>query len=443
MALVDLPAEAVWRILLATNSPRLIYKVLPLVCRRFHQIIKARSVVLLVHADIMCEESEEDGLSSSLIQLPEAVLQIATNVVDAGFERNIRIHAGAITEHPERLLMYIEDLLRRCPKGRVLPFRVVYGRVQIHGRRGTNVSLEAIAGFVALLQAQNISLWCWDTELIRAIARLSRSPSIRLPNMKSDGHISTLDFSAVAGMKSLVRMELFRPFPRQPWGIDAGAFMSLTGLPSLKALVVSSGRLVQRPDSFKDAILSLHGLEILDLSWTVDYAYASRILRRLKKLCEFRYVHVGSSDFWISLPSYYVMGDTPLLPVTMPQQPTNPEAIHHLQVLGLHFSQPDAGDLAAMVEGIVRCLPNLKTLCLRILRPTDSEYDFFALPRDMVERQFRRLEARTTITMVVLEMGLRMWASRKSYADDLILAFSGTKMKLRLLSPMATSPSRV
>ncbi|KAI8924914.1 hypothetical protein BC831DRAFT_463362 [Entophlyctis helioformis] len=573
-ALLDMPAEAIWRIFMATNSPKLVFKVLPFVCRRFQAIVASRKVPMFVNVDINCDEWDDECLPSSLIHPPEAirtlpnfqvirlpprptrspltgVLQlprsppddaadvdgdvarqlqgqhansttamhgqsavgfsglvsplqsasssssslstgsaaippntsnglyhhqprlrvqtttplrptsIDTNLLAVGLERTIRINARALTEHPERLIMYLDDLLRRCPKGRVLPLRVIHGSVQIQGRCGRSVDREALASFVGLLQAQALLLWSWDTDLVRAIALLARPRSIKIPNMKTDGHISVRDFAAIGDIKSLVRIEFFRPFPREPWGIEASAFATLVSLPNLKEVIFSSGRLVQRVDIFKNAILALTHLQVLELNMMIDIVYASRILQRLKHLKSFHIVHVASPDFWISLPSYFVPqvslrlagasilaaagpNATPSSIQTFMADPDNlsADAVRHLETLGLHYMQPDASDLSAMVEGIVRSIPCLKSLTIRISRQNESDYDFFAvIPRDVIERLFRRLESRTSLTCLTIEMQLRLWTSRKAYADELLETFRASKMRLRLFSPMSVMPA--
>ncbi|KAJ3028249.1 hypothetical protein HDV00_010542 [Rhizophlyctis rosea] len=87
--------------------------------------------------------------------------------------------------------------------------------------------------------------------------------------------------------------------------------------------------------------------------------------------------------------------------------------------------QPDAGDLALLVEALIRTLPHLPTLTIRISKTLDGDYDFFAIPREYVERCLRRLEGRTRVGVVTLELAVRLWASRRSYVDELVGAFGG------------------
>jgi hypothetical protein len=114
-----------------------------------------------------------------------------------------------------------------------------------------------------------------------------------------------------------------------------------------------------------------------------------------------------------------------------------PSVQNHLRFLGLTYMEPDSGDFAIMVEGLIRCLPQLTSLSLRInQRQNDSHYDFFSIPRDYLERQLRRLEARTTVNEVTMELMVRMMGSRKSYADDLVASFERSRMKVKFHSPV-------
>ncbi|KAJ3024991.1 hypothetical protein HK097_006773, partial [Rhizophlyctis rosea] len=83
-----------------------------------------------------------------------------------------------------------------------------------------------------------------------------------------------------------------------------------------------------------------------------------------------------------------------------------------------------------MVESIIRSLPTLETLSIRISKMNDSEYDFFAaIPKEMMEGRLRRLEGRTMVRVVVLELGVRVCASHRNYVNELIGGFDGEGLK--------------
>ncbi|KAJ1543275.1 hypothetical protein HK405_009389 [Cladochytrium tenue] len=51
-----------------------------------------------------------------------------------------------------------------------------------------------------------------------------------------------------------------------------------------------------------------------------------------------------------------------------------------------------------------------------------------------MERCLRRLEARTMLREVSFELGSRIWASRASYADDLVALFATSRMRVTFVS---------
>ena len=98
--------------------------------------------------------------------------------------------------------------------------------------------------------------------------------------------------------------------------------------------------------------------------------------------------------------------------------------------------QPDMGDLAILCESLIHRLPTLQSLTIRISKQNDSEYDFFAIPREFLERTLRRVEGRTMVRSVVLELGVRVWASRRNYVDELVEAFGGEGLRVGVTSPI-------
>ncbi|KAJ3296196.1 hypothetical protein HDU76_006750 [Blyttiomyces sp. JEL0837] len=368
-------------------------------------------------------------------------------------ERLIKIHIRAIPEKPQTLVEYMKDLLKRGTTGGTSKrqMRIVIGTVQMKGRRG-NTCAELMGSFLRALHPLNITLWWWDSKLIANLP--GTSATLRLPNMKADGHIQQRDLAVLATLgSSLRRLELFRPMPRQPWGLEAGSFAPLGALPELRELVVRTGRIIGSQELLVNAVIGLKRLNVLELPWSLDSRHGARVIRELPELSILKYVHVSSPDFFQCLPSFYDISlddyfqtvTSPTPAVTLPPAPprvhrqssVSRHALTRLRSLGLNYMEPDAGDLAVLVEGIVRCLPHLEELAIRInMRQNESTYDFYSLPREYVERCFRRLEQRTALCNISLELGLRMWASRRSYADDLVASFQGSRLKVTLHSPV-------
>ncbi|KAJ3027999.1 UNVERIFIED_CONTAM: hypothetical protein HDU68_002681 [Siphonaria sp. JEL0065] len=478
--LITLPPETLFKIFLQTNSPKCILTVIPRVCKTFAAVLSHRSNPILANVEIISEE-EEDGANGSivaLIQSPERPTLLShfkrvrvvgassatchdsvggtsirervdsenSSVVYVGIERSIKVHVGAIPDSPETLVNYIAELLRRgisAPTGfSKRHVRVLFGTVQVAGRRG-NTSAKLLGRFLREMKPVNITLWHWDSDLISNLPATAAT-SLRLPNMRADGHIQARDLSLLASggpvQSHLKRLELFRPMPRQPWGLEASAFAPLSVLTGLRELVVRSGRLIGSHDTLVGAVLALKRLRILELPWNIDSRLGSRILRELPELESLQYLQVTSPDFFQSLPTHPSRpfangGSSPLLKTPAVR----------LKSLGLNFMEPDSADVAVMVEGIIRCLPELETLFIRInSRPSNdnnashASYDFFGtIPRELLSRWLRRLESGClNLTDVGLELGLRMWGSRKSYADELVFSFSTSRMKVRMCSPV-------
>ncbi|KAJ3217801.1 hypothetical protein HDU67_007218 [Dinochytrium kinnereticum] len=461
-----LPPETLWRIFLSTNSPKQVFTQLPMVCKNFNSIIQSRSVPILANINLISEDDEE--ATSALLQSPDpgrlfngflpvqcpsVAPPIAsmgekahynrwneeeTCVVHAAGERLLRVHMNAITERPESLVEYVRELLRRGATGTSSkrPIRIIFGTVQVSGRRG-GISAEVLCSFMKALRPLSISIWWWDSELINNLP--SATVSLRLPNMRADGHIQPRDLSLLAKLApSLKRLELFRPMPRQPWGLEAGAFTSLYALTELRELVVRSGRLIGSHEVLTTGVLCLKNLTVLELPWNLDSRLCARLINGLQYLKRLQYVHVSSPDFFQGLPSYHqnayeVMSNRPGAVRSIVAE----NALVNLCALGLNYMEPDSGDLSIMVEGLIRCLPCLRELTIRInTRPNEATYDFFSIPKDYIERCLRRLERRTNLSSLSIEMGLRMWASRRSYADELVNAFSASRMKVRIHSPV-------
>ncbi|KAJ3092009.1 hypothetical protein HK102_011636 [Quaeritorhiza haematococci] len=636
--LLQLPAETLWRIFLLTDSPSLVYKVIPSICSIFRDIVYSRSPVVEAHVELWTDEDDE-GLAS-LLQPPKppSLLSVfkrvrvswgedsdgrsdkmgrrkaeerggnrseregsggsgvggsgRTGVWDSlpefstlhvGLEREVKVNIGAIPDHPEALVGYLTELLSKVSHrstgsgisnsggggggagagaggagagagtlatpttatsllptpttpsfltptsttsspNRLRPppqrrFRVVFGTVEVKGRRNghpTAPRAEVLGHFLSSLQPQNVSLWYWDSEVIRCIPGDRSPPTMRLPSMKVDGHITRSDLGLLSTFANLRRLELFRPMPREPWGVESNAFGLLALLPNLQDLVIRSGRLVGFGDVFVREIVQCKQLRRLELPWNLDGRLGLRLLQGLPVLKSLQYVTV-SPDFWIGLPSYYRSVMDPLvvsgglgLPAGVPpavaltngpgagggggvaaagpvgagavaagagaaggpgpQPPaaalpphpapnpiqtaptptpisllcqhgralTSPQALTHLRQLGLQLIEPDMGDFTLLIESIIRTLPLLEDLSLRISRRNDSEYDFFShLPRDFVERLLWRLNDRTRLKGFAMELGPRLWGSRKSYGDYLVVVFAGTRMKVRVCSPLA------
>ncbi|KAJ3322671.1 hypothetical protein HDV06_002885 [Boothiomyces sp. JEL0866] len=441
------------------SSPKFVYKSLPLVSRQFRNAVYSQSIPLLVNVEIVYDDSRDDSNSACLIQLQDSIKILprfhyttipkkpiiqwksSATLVDErpadccieqltkysiGLEREIRLHANAITNEPGHLASYMEQLLKKGLNHSSRQMKIIFGNIEIQGKRNLFQkanSEDSIAGFLGYLKPQNIALWNWDTELIQEIGKNAIPTSIRIPIMKHDGHVTVKDFTSLQAMASLTRLELFRPYPRQPWGIEASAFSVLKQLPNLKELIIQSGRLVGRSDIYTESVLGLNDLEVLNMTaWTLGVAHGAQLLLKLKKLRSLQFIHVTTPDFWILLPSYnspYFLDPKTELPM------------RNLVNIGLHYMQPDAGDFAIMVQGIIRCMPRLQKLTVRISRPIDSDYDLFTISRDTMERLLIRLAQKTDLNLVVLEIGSRMWASRKSYSDELVALFNNCKMKVQ------------
>lgn len=399
------------------SDPRQVYKEIPLVSRLFLKSSRQTQEPLIVNVEILSDDS-----FSTPIQFPESLkllsefqvvkaapqkrlvvkspislgwgrrdsgVTLASSSVDAGssnsddgdqnhhdqshqfykvgLERQLRLHSHAITENPQYLVSYIEQLLK---KGLSRSFKVLFGTVEVQGNHSSNA--PDLASFLGFLRPQNIALWCWDTRLIKEIAIKANPSCIRLPLMKGDGNINVQDFSSLSGMNFLRRLELFRPFPRQPWGIESPAFHILKTMPELRHLIIQSGRLIHRHEVFVDALLSLQALEVLNLTaWTLSPIHGAQILLRLHQLESIQFIHVSSPEFWLLLPSFYT-ADSLVFRGSGGGLVTSITALKNLKHLGIHLMSPDYADLACMTQGIVRSLPKLESLQVRISRPTNS-----------------------------------------------------------------------
>ncbi|KAJ3334472.1 hypothetical protein HDU91_002713, partial [Kappamyces sp. JEL0680] len=226
----DLSPELWQKIFAYLDSPRQVYKVLPLVSRHFYASSRQACCPLLVNVEILCDDPRDDP-SFTMIQFPESIkilpgfapvavqerMQSATPlsrwqsatsmasdrtldedlhpdgrrhatlrdaaktasdlpVLKVGLTRQIRIHSNAITDRPEHLVAYIglvalltlvEQLLR---KGIKRKFRIVFGGVDIQGNH-TPDTCATLSGFLGFLRPQNISIWSWDTQLIQDIGK--------------------------------------------------------------------------------------------------------------------------------------------------------------------------------------------------------------------------------------------------------------------------------
>jgi hypothetical protein len=132
-------------------------------------------------------------------------------VIAAG-ERFIKVQMAAVPERPETLVEYIKELMRRGATGLSSSYRrsvkVVFGIVQVKGRRG-NTPVHLLTGFMGAMKPLNITLWWWDSALIGALP--NTISTIRLPNMRADGHIQPRDMTLLSNAGShLKRLELFR-----------------------------------------------------------------------------------------------------------------------------------------------------------------------------------------------------------------------------------------
>ncbi|KAJ3103236.1 hypothetical protein HDU97_010300 [Phlyctochytrium planicorne] len=465
-----LPPETLWRIFLATGSPKQVFTQLPRVCKAFNAIIQSRSIPIIGNITLIAKEDEEG--SNALLQCPEParlytsfhpvvlhtikatpgtrgylptplsgkmpnIVQEETSLVHIAGERLLRVHMNAITENPQALVEYLRELLRRGASGTgsKRPVRIIFGTVQV-GRRGA-IPPEIVGSFLQAVKPLSISIWLWDSELIRNLP--DGTVTLKLPNMRADGHIQPGDLALLAGLSpSLKRLELFRPMPRQPWGLESMAFTSLSALTELRELIVKTGRIIGSYEVLTTGVLTLKKLNVLELPWNLDSRLCSRLIYGLPNLKRLQYVHVSSPDFFQALPTYHenayeIMNSPPGAVKSVVAR----NALVNLVSLGLNYMEPDSGDLSIMVEGLIRCLPKLKELTIRInIRPNEATYDFFSIPREYLERCLRRLEFRTSLHSVSIELGLRMWASRKSYADDLVAGFTTSRMKVRFHSPV-------
>ncbi|KAJ3280257.1 hypothetical protein HK104_000786, partial [Borealophlyctis nickersoniae] len=461
LCFLSLPAEIIWRIFLSTDCPRFVYRSLPTTCRTFHRLISSSSLVIQANVELKAED--DDSGDFALISPPEPLKMLkrfrlavvperrdgvvgdaATGgsnkppadplhrLVYIGAEREIKINMGAVPARPATLVDYITELLRRggAAGGGARHVRVVFGRVQVQGKRGS-CPADLLGAFLGVMSPLNITTWCWDTDLIKEISERTSPSTLRLPNMKGDGCVVRADLGLLSNLTSLRRLELFRPMPRQPWGLESNAFSALENLPNLRELAVGSGRLIGGHEPLVTALLKFPNLTVVELPWNLDGRSGARLLHGLPNLSTLQFVHINSPDFWLSLPSHARMdsfaawGTPPvngLLPGLGP--------LSNMKSLGIHYMQPDTGDFAVMVEGVIRSFVGLHELVVRISRTNDGDYDFFAaMPREYIERLLRRLERKTALKAVSLELGLRFLGSRKSYVDELVGAFAASRMK--------------
>ncbi|KAJ3047259.1 hypothetical protein HK097_011703 [Rhizophlyctis rosea] len=344
MLITALPAETLYRIFLELDSPQLLCKTLPRACRTFQQVIHSRAITISANVDLRSEEDDELGACSALIQppgplkllnrfrktvvplppSPEAsavdnadeiltpisatpfpIIELPTvdnehkprRVIHIAAEREIRVHLAAITDNPESLVNYLTDLLRQgvhslgSAKGH-RNVKVVFGTVEIKGRRG-RCSADLLGALLGAMRPLKVILWHWDTELIRGIPGSVAPPMLRLPNMKSDSHVKRADLALLSNLTSLERLELFRPLPRQPWGLEGSGFASLSHLQNLRELVITPGRLIGGQNLLTDALMSLQNLEILELPWNIEPRLAANLLQGLPNLTHFQVVNVS------------------------------------------------------------------------------------------------------------------------------------------------------
>ncbi|KAI8905070.1 hypothetical protein EDD86DRAFT_212171 [Gorgonomyces haynaldii] len=338
--------------------------------------------------------------------------------------RTMVLHESCVPPDPSALIDYMEQLLKRVQDG---PKRVkiVYGTLQLPSK--LSVPPQVLAQLITKIEPRTLDMWFWDSDLLNMLGQEGCPPCLRLPNMKLDSNVTSEDAKVLTKLP-VQRLELFRPMPRNPWGIESQAFQWLN--PQLKALVIPSGRLINRAHAFRDAVLNLEHLEILEITaWNLDWNHACRMLHKLQHLKSLQFVHVGSPDFWLYLPTYRQLDSLS----------RSPNAIQSLRHLGLHYSQPDLGDISMLVQGIIRCIPMLSSLTLRISRPNDSDYDLFSIPKESLERILQRLERMTQLRNFTIEVGSRMWSSRYSYADELMREF--TRMQFKISCPLVRNVS--
>ncbi|KAJ3028425.1 hypothetical protein HDV00_010390 [Rhizophlyctis rosea] len=350
--ILTLPAETLWRIFTTLDSPKYICKTLPHTCRTFKQIINSRSITIQANVELRSEEDEELGAYSALIQppgppklldrfrrtvvpqqppavesheggsgleytpvtptspskeivphthTPDSTIPSPTRrIVHIVAERDIRVHLGAITDNPHSLVNYLTDLVKcgldpiglGSSGGIKRNIRVVFGTVEVKGRRG-RCPAELLGEFLGAMRPLNITLWYWDTDLIRAIPGNAAAPMLRLPNMKSDSHVKRSDLTLLSTLTSLERLELFRPLPRQPWGLEGSAFSSLSHLPNLRELVIRTGRLIGGQEPLTNALLTLTHLQTLELPWNIDARLGTMLLQGLPELRCLQFVNVG------------------------------------------------------------------------------------------------------------------------------------------------------
>ncbi|KAJ3403987.1 hypothetical protein HDV05_007414, partial [Chytridiales sp. JEL 0842] len=436
-SLASLPPEHLLTILsLTPSNPSHQHLTLPLVCRRFRSLIQSQPLYILCNIDLVSEDEEEPtvGLLTApetpklLKEFKECLITTTPNgkpkIVKVGIERSIKLHVSAIPGNPHTLVDYLGELMKRGVRKDGGEVRVVFGEVQVKGRRGAT-SEGVLGGFLGALKPLNITLWWWDSNLIASLPLTVNT--LLLPNMRADAHIQASDTALLQPFAgSLKRLELFRPMPRQPWGIEAAAFGSLSVLDGLKELVVRTGRLVGSSEVLVASVVGLKGLEVLELPWNIDARFGVKLIREMPQLRRLQFIHVTTPDFFQGLPTFhpiplssssnllsapsFTASDTPpLSPLSLSYSnlhlnilsktlPT-PPPYTSLQSLGLTYMEPDAGDFAILVEGLIRSLPCLSELFLRInARQENPTYDFFSsLPRDFMERTLRRLEGKTEL----------------------------------------------
>lgn len=101
---------------------------------------------------------------------------------------------------------------------------------------------------------------------------------------------------------------MFRPLVRQPWGLEPDAVSGLSGLPNLKELIVTSGRLVggsQASEVFVKNVLMLKNLQNIELQWQIESRLGTQLLQGLPNLKSIQFIHISSPDVWLGLPSFY------------------------------------------------------------------------------------------------------------------------------------------
>ncbi|KAJ1552385.1 hypothetical protein HK405_011536, partial [Cladochytrium tenue] len=280
--LLSLPHEALWRVFVASDSPKLVFNLLPHVCRRFHDVVRSFAVPTLAHLDLVADDDPDDPVprTDALLYVPEPARLLNSfrivrlrqsgsspvrgavppptvststdlhategdaHVVHVAAERYMRIHIAAIPPNPDSLVAYTKDLLRRNAFG---PF-----------------SLNGLSVNIIIGNVQSITLWWWDPDLIDKLQDVC-VPTARLPNMRTDGHVQPKDMAVVARSRTIRRLELFRPMPRQPWGLEARAFSPLAAMPELRELVVRSGRLIGSQEALVSSLVQLKFLAVLEV----------------------------------------------------------------------------------------------------------------------------------------------------------------------------------